>query len=322
VRFLVAGVLAVASFAPGRAFAEPTAAELVAEGEQIAKQGRYTEAIERFKAADRLEARASHACLIALAYTRRELWSQALIFLDLCESRAKPGDPLPSWLGAVKQQMTERLKTANVAPVELVVAPATLTGVTLTVSSFLPDEQIAPRTIHLPPGRHVIVARTPDDTRVEQSIEIADRAPRTLVFDFTPKARPVDPIVVKPDDKRIDKPIEKPVAKRPRKVLPFALTGAGGALVLTGAVSHLFWFKPARDELVNAVGQGDRARYDTWEDDFDRRRTITLACYATGAVALGVGLALNFTVFRDREAVALSAQPHEGGAVVTIGWQR
>src|SRR5690242_5920614 len=48
-----------------------TPAELQAKGEQLAKDGRFSEAIDAFKAADRIERRASHACLIALAYTRR-----------------------------------------------------------------------------------------------------------------------------------------------------------------------------------------------------------------------------------------------------------
>lgn len=315
-RFLVAGALAVASFSPRHAFADQTTASLVAEGEQIAKQGRYSEAIERFKAADRLEQRASHACLIALAYTRRELWSQALIFLDLCESRAKPGDPLPSWLGAVKQQMAERLATANVAPVELVVEPPTTAEVMLTVSSFAPDERFAPRTIHLPPGRHVVVARAGNGAQVEQSIDIVDRSPRKVVFDFTSKPPPVEP------PPPVVPPAPRSVAEHSRKTVPYAIIGSGSALVLAGAISHLFWFKPARDELVTAIGQADRVRYDTWEDDFDRRRSITLAFYATGAVAIGVGVALRYTVFRDREALAFTAQPQDGGALVTIGWRR
>ena len=47
-------------------------ADLQARGEDQARQGHYTEAIDSFKAADRLEPSAAHACLIALAYVRRE----------------------------------------------------------------------------------------------------------------------------------------------------------------------------------------------------------------------------------------------------------
>jgi hypothetical protein len=59
--------------ASSTARAELTAVELEARGEALAKTGRYGEAIEAFKAADHIQPRASHACLIALAYARRDL---------------------------------------------------------------------------------------------------------------------------------------------------------------------------------------------------------------------------------------------------------
>src|SRR4051812_16006045 len=86
---LVVGAAAVAAETP---------AELSARGEQLAKEGRFSEAITAFKAADAVEPRAKHACLIALAYTRRELWPQAEIFLDLCRTRATATDPVPDWV--------------------------------------------------------------------------------------------------------------------------------------------------------------------------------------------------------------------------------
>src|SRR5688572_8864518 len=96
---VVAGLLAASGLA-----AADDREELQAKGEQLAKDGRFVEAIDAFKAADLIQPRASHACLIALAYTRRELWPQAELFLSVCHHRAKGGDPLPEWVPLAEQQ--------------------------------------------------------------------------------------------------------------------------------------------------------------------------------------------------------------------------
>src|SRR5512138_3886691 len=101
----------------GAAYGDGSAARSVKEGEDLAKQGRLTEAIARFKDADKIEKRAKHACLIALAYIRRELWSQAEIFLTTCHQRATPTDPVPEWVPLAVDQLKERLASAKVAAV-------------------------------------------------------------------------------------------------------------------------------------------------------------------------------------------------------------
>jgi hypothetical protein len=115
--------------------ADPVA--LRAQGEELARSGRYSEAIDRFKQADRIKPNAANACLIALAYTRRELWPQAEVWLDTCRGRATPADPQPDWAPTEAKQIRERLAVANVAPVEVVVTPP---NAEVTVSSFALDE--------------------------------------------------------------------------------------------------------------------------------------------------------------------------------------
>src|SRR5688572_10205627 len=121
------------------------AASKVARGEELAKQGRLTEAIDSFKAADKIEKRAKHACLIALAYIRRELWPQAEIFLTMCHERAKgTSDPVPDWVPLAEQTLKERLAKAKVAAVKIRIAPDSLSSQALiAVSSFEPDELFA-----------------------------------------------------------------------------------------------------------------------------------------------------------------------------------
>src|SRR5688572_3278724 len=83
--------------------------QLRARGEELAKEGRFSEAIDAFKAADRISPRADHACLIALAYTRRELWPQAEIFISKCHQRVSPDNPAPDWLPKAEQEISHRL---------------------------------------------------------------------------------------------------------------------------------------------------------------------------------------------------------------------
>ncbi len=71
---LVVGlVMGIAEF--GSAMADdsnPKVDALVAEGEALAKAGNFSAATEKWKSADKVVPRAKHACLIGLAYTRRE----------------------------------------------------------------------------------------------------------------------------------------------------------------------------------------------------------------------------------------------------------
>ena len=66
--------------------------ELVAKGQELAKQSEWTQAIDAFKQADAKRPRALHACMIGLAYTRRELWPDAELFFARCHARASASD--------------------------------------------------------------------------------------------------------------------------------------------------------------------------------------------------------------------------------------
>jgi hypothetical protein len=311
VRFLAIVVAGLCSILPAIASAD-SAEDYRTRGEQLAKDGRFTEAIDAFKAAERVEPRARHACLIALAYTRRELWPQAEIWLDQCESRATPADPLPEWVPLAKQQLAERLASVSVAPVEIKVEPANV-DVKLAVSSFAPDELFTPRTIHLPPGRHVIIATAKGYNDAQKTVEVSDKTPQTVTITMLPLG---DKTIITPPPGRGD---VEPAHASPSKV-PLVLMGAGGALVLVGGAMHVFWFKPARDDLANAKTKAD---YDTIDETqkFEKRRNVTIGVYAVGAATLLTGVILKYTVFKDKESpVALSVLPQDGGGMVSVGW--
>ena len=290
-----------------------TAAELEAKGEDFAKDGHFSEAIDAFKAADKLEPRASHVCLIALAYTRRELWPQAEIFLDKCHQRATEADPLPSWVPLADQQLQERLAAANVSAVTLVVEPPV--PATLAVSSFAPDETFAPRTIHLAPGRHVISTTAPGYEPAQQTIEISDRSDKRVVFTLVPIAVALPPPHLPP----------VPPAPRP-STAPWIVMGAGGAVMLAGLASHLFLLAPVRDKLQAAHDGGDALAYAQASGSFDTRRTLTVALYGAGVVTIAVGAVLHFTVFKHHGQLPAELQvavaPTTGGAMVGLEWRR
>ena len=310
-RSLAIVVAGLCALAPLTAVAE-TGEEMRARGEQLAKDGRYSEAIDAFKAAERIEPRARHACLIALAYTRREAWPQAEIWLAQCEARATPADPLPEWVPVAKQQLAERLATVNVAAVNITVEPAGA-DVKLSVSSFAPDELFAPRAIHLPPGRHVITATAKGYNDAQKTVEIADdKAPQTVTITMFPiEAHKLGP----GGGPATGQP--PPAASK----VPLVVMSTGGGLILVGAALHLFYFRPARNDLANTTVLAD---YNgTLTTKFERSRNITIAVYGIGAATLITGLILKFTVFKAKESpVEVSVTPHDGGGMVTVGWSR
>jgi hypothetical protein len=297
---LALGVLAVASVA----YAEPTAPELTAEGEQLAKDSRFSEAIDKFKAADKLQPTASHACLIALAYTRRELWPQAEIFLARCHERATPQDPLPDWVPVAEQQIAERLATVNVAPVTIDVSPPDA-KVSLTVSSFAPDETFAPRTIHLPPGHHVIIATAKGFERAQQEVEIENKDPKRVTIELKPKTTYFSEPVY--DIRPFTQPLGAVPSPWPKRMLVGGLVIGGAGLVATGLMSYEYF--AAKNSAAD------------WDDHIDTYRTSRIA--AISLLAVGGGLAITgYLLHRSDESPAVAAAPLPGGAMIAVGWSR
>ncbi len=307
----------------GVAHADDTtdAAALRTAGEALAKEHRYTEAIDKFKAADRTRPRAAHACLIALAYARRELWPQAEVFLDVCHQRAAVDDPLPAWTAAEDKEIAQRLASANVAPVTLVVTPPEPRA-TLTVSSFAPDEEFAPRTIHLAPGQFIVVVHVPGARDVSKTFAVTSRAPLQVEIALHPDAAPdPGPPVARPPSILVPPappPAGAPVHTSPHHshALSYAVGGTGVALLALGLVYQETVFASAYDDLRTATSQPD---YTSHEKKWEFREHVTQSLYGLGAVAVVAGLALRFTVERD---TAVTIQPQPGGGVVGLAWSR
>lgn len=275
------------------AHANPGADELGQRGVELAASGRFTEAIEAFKAADRIEANAAHSCLIALAYTRRELWSQAEIFLARCHALGAR-EQLPDWVPDLDTLIVERLGETTVAAVHIAIAPAR-TPAQLSVSSFLPDETFAPgTTIHLSRGHHVITATAAGFEDEHYSIDIADSSPKQVVIQlYRPGTRP-----------------------KPPSPLPRAMMIGGAATIAAGAVAYgvmgIGWLK-LRDRTTDNFG-------GAYETMYEYGRVASLTLFAAGA-----GLAIAGYVLRassHAESPVATIAPVPGGGMVVIGWQR
>jgi hypothetical protein len=158
---VVPRVVLVVVLAWGRLLHAESAADLEARGEAAAKAGDFAGAIDHFKAADKLEVHASHACLIALAYMRRNLWAQAELWRAQCHARASAGDPLPDWIAEADAQFDASLAAANVAEVTIAVTPG---DARIAIMGFAPDETFVPRAVHLPPGTYELTASAPGYT--------------------------------------------------------------------------------------------------------------------------------------------------------------
>jgi hypothetical protein len=245
------------------------AAELVAQGQTLAKTGEFSRAIALFKQADALEPRAEHACLIALTYTRRELWSQAEIFLATCHARARENDPAPEWIGELDRTLATKLANVEVAPIAISVEPPSAASM-ISISSFPPDETFTPRVVHLAPGSYTIRATAPGFGMASRTVLVVAHEAQQVVLRL---------VVLRPNT-------------------PWYVVGAGGTLAAAGLVYDLVAVQPVRDDLATAARKHDGQAWIDASARFDRKRDLAIGLMAGGALAVGIGIALRLTTYR------------------------
>ena len=284
------GALLLAS--PARA--QPSEADAqVAEGQRLAKLGRFADSIARFKSADAAQPRAVHACYIALSYLRLGLPAQADLFVRRCASRATDVDPSPPWLGTTEKEVAAAIAKADVAPVELRVTPPEAAAVArVSIPAFPADELAAPGVIHLPFGEHTLSIEAPGFAAVSRTVTVRDRAPQEVAVELSPvtasepapsavpspeaAAQTAEPIAAAP---AVSLSAQPPQEERPRSILvPAVLAGAGAFALGVGVVFH-----------VKALDTKDMGDFDALEEDYGRERALTYTFYTVGVVALGVG---------------------------------
>lgn len=285
--------------------------DLVAQGEALAKQSDYTRAIDAFKKADAIRPRAKHACLIGLVYTRRELWPEAELFFTLCRARATADDPLPPWIGDAEQQLAAKLAETGAAAVTIKVRPLDA-RVSISVSSFAPDEAFPPRTIHLARGRHVLEVSAPGYASVSREVVVETGDPQTVEIELQTTQAAAEAAA------RARRPIV--LREPPRSNVPLYLALGGLALGLGGGAFDYFVVKPQYDKLSSAPTD---AVFDRSTGAYRTDRDVAVAMYAGAAAAVVTGVVLRFTVYAHAEPpVRISGALDPRGAIVTIGWSR
>jgi len=277
-----------------------TAEELRIHGETLAKNGRFSEAIDAFKAAERKEHRSRHACLIGLAYERRQAYSQAEVFLAACKAGATAVDPLPEWAPEAFRVLDEALAQQKLVAVMVMATPP---DAKITVSSFPPDEEFSAQSIHLAPGKYTFTATAPGYANRTQDIELGEQ-PAAVSFML---------------EHRVVERTE-PV-QTTRSKLPWIVVGGGVALGIAGGLVQGLAMAPARDKLVQAEAMNNSALYNDWSPKFDQRRLITIGLYGAGAIAIATGLVLRATVFESTET-HVAVAPTVGGGMLTFAWSR
>jgi hypothetical protein len=94
--------------------------------------------------------------------------------------------------------------------------------------------------------------------------------------------------------------------------------GAGGGIGLVGGALHLFYYKPARDNLASTTV----AQCPNCESDWSTARSVTIAVYGLAAATVVTGLVLKLTVYKDRDAPTVGIVPTNGGGMLAVGWSR
>lgn len=315
-------VAAVAGAAPTAAASPEEAARLRAEGDAFARARRYEEAIGAFKKAEREEPRGDHDCFIALAYRRLERWGQAEMFHGRCRERvAAAGGAEPVWSAQVAQEVRDGLAKSGHARVSIAIEPASAAASALvTVSSFAPDESFAPpRTIWLPPGKHLVEATAPGLPGGSMTVAVEAGSDQSIVV-------PLEPAAAQPAPAPTPPPIATPVTVTqgvsPRvghSPLMWISLGAGAVAVAAGVTLNVLALR--NQELLRDAFSD--AEYREHETAFDVERAGTYVAYGIGVTALAFGAYLYFTEKRDHEpAVQVGAAADADGGAVFVEWRR
>ena len=286
--------MVVACARVAQAQAEAPDSTLIVQGEALARAGEFSRAIVAFKQADTLHATAANACRIGLAYTRRELWSQAELFFSRCKTRATAADPTPPWFDEAQTKLTQKLAEIEAASVSIRVdAP----GATISISSFPPDEEFTPQAIHLSPGSYTIAAHAPDREPASVAVTVDGRTAQIVMLAMR---RPPPP-----------PPPPPTIAQNIGRVLLYG--GVGVALLAAGSHALAGY---ERSQLDSARAADDPVAWDRHAGSYETTRALAITGYAVAATSFVVGAILR------RHGPMLTTTVEAHGATVGLAWQR
>lgn len=260
---------------------------LVVEGARLGEEGRFEEAILRFKAAESRLPRALHDCNIGLAYARLARLPQAQFFLERCRRRS--AEPLPAWVSPRAETTLAQLRAGRHAPVRVETSPGLAP---VLVSVFAPDEQVdTPADLWLPLDVEITLdAVRPGQPAAGARVRLVSTAPSRVVIDLPAVpavvAEPPAPPSLAPPVVQAPPPPEPAPGPAARPVWPWIVAGVG-ALALGGGV----WSTVSGAGLAeDARGARDPDRYDDLSDRAEFRWGLGWGLVGAGATALATGL--------------------------------
>jgi hypothetical protein len=283
----------------------------IQKGEQglaLYEQGKWSEALERFREAESLY----HSPVFGL-YTARALRNAGRLleareaFRALVAEKLEPSAP-ELWRQAQRDGVTELAALEMNIPTAIV----TVRGGTQATALTIDGRPIAAGvSIELDPGTHHVVAN--DGARSatrDVTLAVGAREQRIVVKFPSPAARTPAP------------PPEKPRASSGPYVPGLVVAGIGGATLLAGGVVGILALNKksdTRDNLpVTCVETTcPESREDEVEAEADKARNLGTAAdvlFVTGGIVTAVGIGMLVFVPRDEPNVAVLASPR-GGAV-------
>jgi len=226
------------------------------------------------------------------------LWSQAELFLARCKLRATDADPLPSWFDQAGAQLAAKLAEVDAAAIDVRVdAP----NATISVSSFPPDEEFAPRAIHLTPGSYTIIARAPEREPSGVPIVVEGRTAQIVTIAL-----------------RHPPPPPPPPPTRDQNLGRLLLyIGAGAAVI--GVAAH-GWSAYERSHLDDARAANDPVFWDRNAGSFETARAIAIGGYTVAVAGIVIGAILRTHGPEHGPAISATVDPH--GATIGIEWHR
>lgn len=307
---------------------EPEAAEKFREGRLLLDQGRFEEACQRFEAS--LSLASSPATLLNLGNCYEQyrqppdlLRARAAFERALAEAEGEEDlERRQAWSTAAR----ERLEAVTARLPKLTLRPSPTPGVRVLVDGQPATEMNAPLLLN--PGDHRIEAHAPGKVPFAEQVTLASGQNRELTLPALADA-PVPGPIPAPARVELMPPADEPLDESRFGVLPWALMGGGGAMIL-GALIPGLMAKSKMEELDRQCSgttddQGRRICDPALKSKNDSALTLATVAdvlWISGAVVAGVGVTLYVLDDGDGEtATTLDAGCFEGGCGVSARGQ-
>ncbi len=293
------------------------------EGTRLAEQGRFADAIARFKSAEALLPRYQHHCNIGIAYQDSGQLPQALLFLQSCVARAgKNASPaLKGRLAKLEVQLNGALWGTLVVTGE---------RLRVAVAPWADEEWVVDgqRTFVLEAGSTSLLVRSAEGVSWTQpaTVEAGASTKLTLVPPPPPPVVAAAPPEPAPQPKSfVASPlapappraaetattITTPAAAPSRRIAPWLVAGTGAVLLAVGTGTYFA-----------AAGQASSFTATTPEAGLGGYRALVVTTYSSwglGAVALVGGLVWGLVAGPSTPVALMPAVGPRGEVTLALG---